>query len=168
MSTFEIFSDVLSIAEALMEVKKTLHNKGDIAAAIVDLEEKAIAPIKDICKKISKLLHFHIGHGEQKLSELEGALDIKGAKDMLAKHEKLMEKGNKCLFSIERKKRKAAVKAFYLWGEIVRGFFINAWSRCFKIDRLVMNSSSFTLKMILDLLGAALSMIQGLWVSWRG
>jgi hypothetical protein len=93
VSTFEIFSDVLSIAEALMEVKKTLHNKGDIAAAIVDLEEKAIVPIKDICKKISKLLHFHIGHGEQKLSELEGALDIKGAKDMLAKHEKLMDKG---------------------------------------------------------------------------
>ena len=93
MSTFEIFSDVLSIAEALMEVKKTLHKKGDIAAAIVDLEEKAIAPIKDICKKISQLLHFHIGHGEQKLSELDGALDIKGAKDMLAKHEKLMDKG---------------------------------------------------------------------------
>ena len=92
MSTFEIFSDVLSIAEALMEVKKTLHNKGDISVAIVDLEEKAIAPIKDICKKISKLLHFHIGHGEQKLSELEGALDIKGAKDMLAKHEKLIAK----------------------------------------------------------------------------
>ena len=93
MSTFEIFSDVLSIAEALMEVKKTLHNKGDIAAAIVDLEEKAIAPIKDICKKISKLLHFHIGHGEQKMSEIEEALNIKDAKDMLAKHEKLMDKG---------------------------------------------------------------------------
>ena len=95
MSTFEIFSDVLSIAEALMEVKKTLHNKGDIAAAIVDLEEKSIAPIKDICKKISQLLHFHIGHGEQKLSELEGALDIKGAKDMLAKHDNLIAKEGK-------------------------------------------------------------------------
>ena len=94
MSTFEIFSDVISVAEALMEVKKSLHGKGDIAAAIVDLEANAIAPIKDICKKICKLLHFHIGHGEQKLSELEGSLDIKGAKEMLAKHEKLIAKGN--------------------------------------------------------------------------
>jgi len=73
-------------------VKKTLHSKGDLASAIIELEETAIAPIKDICKKISQILHLHIGHGEQKISELEGALNIKGAKEMLAKHEKLITK----------------------------------------------------------------------------
>jgi len=92
MSTFEIFSDIIKIAEALELVKNTLHSKGDLASAIIELEETAIVPIKDICKKISKLLHFHIGHSEQKMSELEEALNIKGAKEMLAKHEKLIAK----------------------------------------------------------------------------
>jgi len=95
VSTFEIFSDVIKIAEALELVKKSLHSKGDLASAIIELEETAIAPIKDICKKISQILHLHIGHGEQKMSELEGALNIKGAKEMLAKHEKLNEKEEK-------------------------------------------------------------------------
>ena len=95
MSTFEIFSDVISIAEALMEVRSNMHKTHDIAAAIKELEEKAIAPIKDICKKISQLLHFHIGQGEQKMSELEGALNIKGAKEMLAKHDHLIAKEEK-------------------------------------------------------------------------
>ena len=92
MSTFEIFSDVIKIAEALELVKKTLHSKGDLPSSIIELEKTAIAPIKDICKKISQILHLHIGHGEQKMSELEGALNIKGAKEMLAKHEKLIGK----------------------------------------------------------------------------
>jgi len=92
MSTFEIFSDVIGIAEALMEVRSTIHKTHDIAAAIKELEGKAIDPIKDICKKISQLLHFHIGQGEQKMSELEGALNIKGAKEMLAKHDNLIAK----------------------------------------------------------------------------
>ena len=78
-----------------MEVRSTMHKTHDITAAIKELEEKAIAPIKDICKKISQLLHFHIGQGEQKMSELEGALNIKGAKDMLAKHEQLISKEGK-------------------------------------------------------------------------
>ncbi len=92
MNIFEIFSDVMSITEALMKVKSTMHKSGDIAAAVQELEENAIAPVKDLCKKISGFLHFHIGHSEQKVSELEGALNIKGAKEMLAKHEKLIAK----------------------------------------------------------------------------
>lgn len=90
MNIFEIFSDVLSIAESVIEVKSTMHKTHDIGKAIQELEDKAIAPINDICKKISQLLHLHIGQGEQKMSELEGALNIKGAKDMLAKHEQLI------------------------------------------------------------------------------
>jgi hypothetical protein len=92
MSTFEIFSDVISIAEALLEVRSTMHKTHDIAAASRELEGKGIAPVKDICKKISQLLHFHIGQGEQKISELEGALNIKGSKEMLAKHDNLIAK----------------------------------------------------------------------------
>ena len=92
MNVFEIFSDVITIAEALMKVKSTMHKGGDITAAIQELEENAIAPVKDLCKKIGGFLHFHIGHSEQKVSELEGALNIKGAKDLLAKHESLVAK----------------------------------------------------------------------------
>jgi len=92
MNIFEIFSDVITIAEALMKVKSTMHKGGDIAAAIQQLEENAIAPVKDLCKKISGFLHFHIGHSEQKMSELEGTLNIKGAKDLLAKHQSLIAK----------------------------------------------------------------------------
>lgn len=95
MNIFEIFSDVLSIAEALMEVKSTMHKTHDVGKAVQELEDKAIAPIKDICKKISQLLHFHIGQGEQKMLELEGALNIKGAKEMLAKHEQLIAQDGK-------------------------------------------------------------------------
>ena len=93
MNVFEIFSDVITIAEALMKVKSTMHKGGDIAAAIKELEENAIAPVKDLCKKISGFLHLHIGHSEQKVAELEGALNIKGAKDLLAKHEELAKQG---------------------------------------------------------------------------
>ena len=93
MNVFEIFSDVITVAEALMKVKSTMHKGGDITAAIKELEENAIAPVKDLCKKIAQLLHFHIGHSEQKVSELEGALNIKGAKDLLAKHEELAKQG---------------------------------------------------------------------------
>jgi len=95
MNIFEIFNDVMSITEALMEVRSTMHKTHDVAAAVQELEEKAIDPIKDICKKISQLLHFHIGQGEQKMTELKGALNIKGAKEMLAKHENLMTMGEK-------------------------------------------------------------------------
>jgi len=95
MSTFEIFNDVIEVAEALEEVKKSLHKNHDVIAGLKELEEKALDPIKDICKKISQLLHFHIGQGEQKMSELEGALNIKGAKEMLAKHEHLIDQKGK-------------------------------------------------------------------------
>ena len=95
MNIFEIFNDILSIAEALMEVKSTMHKTHDVGQAIQELEEKAVAPLKDLCKKISQLLHLHIGQGEQKMSELEGALNIKGAKEMLAKHEQLIAQEGK-------------------------------------------------------------------------
>ena len=95
MSTFEIFNNVIEVAEAMEEVKKSLHKNHDVIAGLKELEEKAVDPIKDICKKISQLLHFHIGQGEQKMSELESALNIKGAKQMLAKHEKFTEKEGK-------------------------------------------------------------------------
>lgn len=95
MNIFEIFSDVLSIAESVIEVKSTMHKTHDVAAAIKELEEKAIEPLKDLCKKISQLLHLHIGQGEQKMQELEGALNIKGAKEMLAKHEQLIAQDGK-------------------------------------------------------------------------
>jgi hypothetical protein len=93
MSAFEIFSDIIQIAEVLAEVKKSLHKTHDVSSAIMEIEEKALAPVKDICKKISKLLHLHIGHGEEKLSELEGALNLNGAKKLLDKHAQLIEKG---------------------------------------------------------------------------
>ena len=90
MNIFEIFSDVITVAEALMKLKSTMHKGGDIAAAIKELEENAIAPVKDLCKKICQLLHLHIGEGEKKMTELEGALNIKGAKELIAKHESLV------------------------------------------------------------------------------
>jgi hypothetical protein len=92
-SAIEIFGDVIQIAEALMEVKSSMHEK-NIVESLEELEEKAIGPIKDLCKKIAQLLHFHIGQGEQKMSELEGALNIGGAKKLLAKHEQLIAKGD--------------------------------------------------------------------------
>ena len=92
-SAIEIFVDVMHIAEALMEVKSSIKDKKNIVLALEELEEKAIGPIKDLCKKIAQLLHFHIGQGEQKLSELEGALSISGAKKLMAKHEQLIAKG---------------------------------------------------------------------------
>ena len=95
MSTFEIFNDMIEVVEALEEVKKSLYKNHNGIAGLKELEEKALDPIKDICKKISQLLHFHIGQGEQKMSELEGALNIKGAKQMLAKHEKFTDKEGK-------------------------------------------------------------------------
>ena len=95
MSTFEIFNNVIEVAEALEEVKKSLHKNHDVITGLKELEEKALDPIKDICNKISQLLHFHIGQGKQKMSELERALNIKGAKQMLAKHEQLNEKEGK-------------------------------------------------------------------------
>ena len=95
MNIFEIFNDILSIAKALTEVKSTLHKTHDVEKALQELEEKTLAPLQDLCKKISQLLHLHIGQGEQKMLELEGALNIKGAKEMLAKHEELMAQEGK-------------------------------------------------------------------------
>ncbi len=93
-SAVEIFGDVIEIAEALMEVKSSMHDKKNIVESLEELEEKAVGPINDLCKKIAQLLHFHIGQGEQKMSELEGALNIGGAKKLLAKHEQLIAKGD--------------------------------------------------------------------------
>lgn len=95
MNIFEIFNDIFSIAEAIREVKSTMHKTHDIKQAMEELEKKAVAPIEDLCKKISQILHLHIGQGEQKMLELEGALNIKGAKEMLAKHEQLIDQDSK-------------------------------------------------------------------------
>ena len=95
MNIFEIFSDVIAIAEALMKVKSTMHKTHDMGEAIMELEEKAIAPVKDLCKKICGLLHLHIGQGEQKIAEINDVLNITGAKELLTKHENLITKEEK-------------------------------------------------------------------------
>ena len=89
---FDIFSDVIAIAEVLMDISSSIHKHKDVMDVVTELEEKAIAPVKNVCGKIGDLLHIHVGEGEKKVAELHESLNIQGAKDMIDRHEKIKAK----------------------------------------------------------------------------
>ena len=87
-----IFTDVIAIAEVLIELGSSIHKHKDVMDVVTELEDKAINPIKSVCGKIGDFLHIHVGEGEKKVAELHNDLNLQGAKDLIDRHEKIKAK----------------------------------------------------------------------------